>query len=209
MIEFDRAQLDNFLGVIRKYMQLRGGLSQKDLSEMTGTGISTMSRFLSKKTKELDAQLVAKLVAKLEIPLHEVIDFVEEDSTIKFKKLVQFYKEDEQADKNNESEAEEESFDGDAGFSDDDFEESMADVFESEQRTQATVKVGGKSTTIPFGGDERRNQNSDFRDKLKGLSLRQKAFVSNFLDVDNEHRDVIVDVGNQLLSYFKQRGVQF
>lgn len=209
MIEFDKAQLDYFLSVIRKYMQLRGGLSQKDVSEITGTGISTMSRFLSKKTKEIDAQLVAKLVAKLEIPLHEVIDFVEEDSTMKFKKLVQFYKEDEKADKNNESNVEQSSDGGEAGVSDHDFEESMADVFETEKRTQATVKVGGRSTTIPFGGDERRNQSSDFRDKLKGLSLRQKAFVSNFLDVDNEHRDLIVDVGNQLLSYFKQRGVQF
>lgn len=209
MIEFDKGQLDYFLSVIRKYMQLRGGLSQKDVSEITGTGISTMSRFLSKKTKEIDAQLVAKLVAKLEIPLHEVIDFVEEDSTMKFKKLVQFYKEDEKADKNNESNVEQSSDGGEAGVSDHDFEESMADVFETEKRTQATVKVGGRSTTIPFGGDERRNQSSDFRDKLKGLSLRQKAFVSNFLDVDNEHRDLIVDVGNQLLSYFKQRGVQF
>lgn len=209
MIEFDKGQLDYFLSVIRKYMQLRGGLSQKDVSEITGTGISTMSRFLSKKTKEIDAQLVAKLVAKLEIPLHEVIDFVEEDSTMKFKKLVQFYKDDEKADKNNESNVEQSSDGGEAGVSDHDFEESMADVFETEKRTQATVKVGGRSTTIPFGGDERRNQSSDFRDKLKGLSLRQKAFVSNFLDVDNEHRDLIVDVGNQLLSYFKQRGVQF
>lgn len=203
MIEFEKEQLDYFLGVIRKYMQLRGGLSQKDVSELTNIGISTMSRFLSKKTNQLDPQLIAKLVARLEIPLHEVIDFIHEDSTLKFKKLVQFYKEDESADKKMmPEEAVEE-------MEDDDFEDSLVDVFETEGRTQAKVRVGGKTTMIPFGGIEDQRKNTEFREKLKGLSIRQKAFVSNFLDIENEHRDLIVDVGNQLLSYFKQRGVQF
>jgi transcriptional regulator with XRE-family HTH domain len=208
MIEFHKEQLENFLAVMRKYMQLRGGLSQKDVAELTGTGISTMSRFLTQKTTTLDAQLIAKLVAKLDIPLHEVIDFISEDSTMKFKKLVQFYKEDETADKtSSEADAESEES-GDQGFAQADFEDSMADIFETDKRTVAKVKVGGRTTSIPFGGDERR-RNSDFRDKLQGLSLKQKAFVSDFLDVDNAGRDLIVDVGNQLLSYFKQRGVQF
>ena len=44
MINFSADFLENFLAVVRKYMQLRGGLTQKDLSEMTGVGISTMSR---------------------------------------------------------------------------------------------------------------------------------------------------------------------
>ncbi len=80
MIHFDAEYTDMFLGVVRKYMQLRGGLSQKELAEQVNIGISTMSRFLNQKTKELDPQLIASIIAKLNIPLHEVIDFVEEDS---------------------------------------------------------------------------------------------------------------------------------
>ena len=93
MINFSADFLENFLAVVRKYMQLRGGLTQKDLSEMTGVGISTMSRFLNLKTANVDEQLVANIMATLNIPLHEVIDGVAEDSTDTFKRLVMFYKE--------------------------------------------------------------------------------------------------------------------
>lgn len=45
MTDFNRDQVEFFLGTVRKYMQLRGNLSQKDLSEITGVGVSTISRF--------------------------------------------------------------------------------------------------------------------------------------------------------------------
>ena len=56
MAEFKRAKLEDFLGVTRKYMQVRGAMSQKDLAEQTDVGISTMSRFLSQKSTELTYQ---------------------------------------------------------------------------------------------------------------------------------------------------------
>ena len=92
MISFNQDFTEMFLGVVRKYMQIRGGLSQKDLAVKVNTGISTMSRFLNQKTKEIDPQLIASIVAYLNIPLHEIIDYVAEDSTQTFKKLVAFYK---------------------------------------------------------------------------------------------------------------------
>ena len=52
-----------------------------------------MSRFLNLKTASVDEQLVANIIATLNIPLHEVIDGVSEDSTDTFKRLVFFYKE--------------------------------------------------------------------------------------------------------------------
>jgi transcriptional regulator with XRE-family HTH domain len=204
MINFDKTKLDYFYGVIRKYMQLRGALSQKDLASLTNTGISTMSRFLNGKTKDLDAQLIAKMVANLEIPLHEVIDFIEEESTIKFKKLVEFYKEDEQADKPS-SEEEDDSFDeSDEG----DIGDAVNDIFQTEKRTQASVRIGGRKTNIPFGGEEKR-ENHSLRDKLQSLSPRQKAYLTDFLDLDVEGKDLMVDIGNSLFRYFKQRGVEF
>src|SRR5690606_724018 len=98
MIRFTPEFLENFLAVVRKYMQLRGGLTQKDLSEMMNVGISTMSRFLNLKTSSVDEQLVANLIATLGIPLHEIIDGIEEESTETFKRLVQFYKDQKSAD---------------------------------------------------------------------------------------------------------------
>jgi transcriptional regulator with XRE-family HTH domain len=71
---------------------MRGGLSQKDLAELTGASVSTMSRFLSKKTKDLDEQIIAQIVAKLNIPLHEIIDFIDEDHTPSLKSWCNFIK---------------------------------------------------------------------------------------------------------------------
>src|SRR5690242_20262854 len=98
MIRFNPDFLENFLAVVRKYMQLRGGLAQKDLAEQMGVGISTMSRFLNLKTSSIDEQLVANIISTLGIPLHEIIDGVEEDSTETFKRLVQFYKDQKSSD---------------------------------------------------------------------------------------------------------------
>ena len=47
------------------------------------------------------------------------------------------------------------------------------------------------------------------RDKLESLSPRQKAFMNDFLDLNVEGRDLVVDVGNNLFRYFKQKGMEF
>lgn len=197
MVKFNLEFADMFLGVVRKYMQLRGGLSQKDLATGIDVGISTMSRFLNQKTKEIDAQMIANMVAFLNIPLHEIIDFIEEDSTQTFKKLVSFYKESKPAEKVNE-----------AGSPDEDLEGFEEGLDEETTRTKASATIRG--VKVPFG--ERRAQTStnlSIRDKLSQLSPRQKGFLTDFLDLDVEGRDLIVDVGNQLFRYFKQSQADF
>ncbi|MCO4754565.1 MAG: helix-turn-helix transcriptional regulator [Bacteriovoracaceae bacterium] len=196
MIRFNPEYTDMFLGVVRKYMQLRGGLSQKELAETVNIGISTMSRFLNQKTKELDPQLIASIIAKLNVPLHEIIDFVEEDSTEMFKKLVSFYKAEEKAD-----EPEDVSDDNEIGAI-----EAGLDENTTRTKTKATIK----GVNMSFG--ERRDQNASnlsIRDKLNRLSPRQKGFLTDFLDLDVEGRDLIVDVGNSLFRYFKQSSADF
>lgn len=201
MIQFDADYTDMFLGVVRKYMQLRGGLSQKELAEQVNIGISTMSRFLNQKTKELDPQLIASIIAKLNIPLHEVIDFVEEDSTVMFKKLVAFYKEGEAAEEEDRSSTEPPLRPKEMG-------EIEAGLDEGQTRTKTKANI--KGVNMSFG--ERRGQsdsNLSIRDKLNRLSPRQKGFLTDFLDLDVEGRDLIVDVGNSLFRYFKQAGADF
>lgn len=170
-----------FLGVVRKYMQIRGGLSQKDLAEAVDAGISTMSRFLNQKTKELDEQMIAKIVAYLNIPLHEVIDFVEEDSTQTFKKLVAFYKDQFSADRDEEK-------------------------GEGEESTRTTAKANIRGVSMSFG---EKQANLTVREKLERLSAKQKGFMNEFLDLNADDRDLVVDVSISLFRYFKQRQVNF
>jgi transcriptional regulator with XRE-family HTH domain len=92
MIQFNPDELDNFLAVVYKYMKLRGGLTQKDLALKLNASVSTMSRFINKKTKDLDPQLIAGILVVLDIPLSEVIEFIVEESEEKFKNLIAFQK---------------------------------------------------------------------------------------------------------------------
>ena len=198
MIKFIPENTEMFLAVVRKYMQLRGGLTQKDLAETLKIGISTMSRFLNQKTKELDPQLIASIIAKLNIPLHEVIDFVDEDSTQMFKKLVSFYKEETSSDTGS----------GSINNADSDMESIGDSLDERNTRTKASASI--KGINVPFG--ERREQsesNLSIREKLNILSPRQKGFLTDFLDLDAEGRDLIVDIGNSLFRYFKQSRAEF
>ena len=196
MINFNMQHLDMFLGVIRKYMQIRGGYSQKDLALKVNTGVSTMSRFLNQKTKELDEQLIASIVAFLDIPLHEIIDFVEEESTQNFKKLVAFYTNTNSSDEDDSS----------GGKSSDD---ELADGLDNNQtilKTTATIN----GVKIPFGEKRRESDKAlSVGEKLKQLSPRQKGFLTDFLDLDQEGRDLIVDIGNNLIRYFKQAETDF
>lgn len=194
MIRFNPDFLENFLAVVRKYMQLRGGLTQKDLSEMMNVGISTMSRFLNLKTSSVDEQLVANIIATLNIPLHEIIDGVEEDSTETFKRLVQFYKEQKAADQR-------------PGESD----ESPRGQPETRTRTNATINIGGKKQQMPFGEHTAGVTRVDLslREKLETLSPRQKAYLNDFLNLDGNDRDLVVDLGDAIFRYFRQRNVEF
>ena len=194
MIRFNNDFLENFLAVVRKYMQLRGGLTQKDLSEMMNVGISTMSRFLNLKTSNVDEQLVANLIATLQIPLHEIIDGVDEDSTETFKRLVQFYKEQKETDQK-------------PG-------EIPSERTQSEftkTKTTATINVGGKKAFVPFGETSVSQTRTDLtmRDKLETLSPRQKAYLNDFLNLEQNDRDLIVDLGDTILRYFRSRNMQF
>jgi transcriptional regulator with XRE-family HTH domain len=196
MIHFNSDFLENFLAVVRKYMQLRGGLTQKDLSEMMNVGISTMSRFLNLKTSSVDEQLVANIIATLNIPLHEIIDGVEEDSTETFKRLVQFYKEQKSADQK-----------ASAGLSD----EAPRAQAESKTKTTATINVGGKRHQMPFGENPAAATKTDItiREKLETLSPRHRAYLNDFLNLDGNDRDLVVDLGDAIFRYFRQRNVEF
>lgn len=191
MIRFNPDFLENFLAVVRKYMQLRGGLTQKDLSEMMNVGISTMSRFLNLKTSSVDEQLVANIIATLNIPLHEIIDGVEEDSTETFKRLVQFYKEQKNSDQKQ-------------GFAEE----------QPKMKTNATINIGGKRQQMPFGEREstlvdKTRTDLSIREKLETLSPRQKAYLNDFLNLDGNDRDLVVDLGDAVFRYFRQRNVEF
>ncbi len=197
MINFSADFLENFLAVVRKYMQLRGGLTQKDLSEMTGVGISTMSRFLNLKTASVDEQLVANLIATLNIPLHEVIDGVAEDSTDTFKRLVFFYKE-QMPNKQTASTPQQEA----------------PPVQEERRKTTATINIGGKKQSMSFGEQDNtssvaKGPDLSLRDKLQTLSPRQKAYIGDFLDLEIADRDLIVDLGDAIFRYVRSRNVNF
>ncbi len=192
MIRFNPEFLENFLAVVRKYMQLRGGLTQKDLSEQMNVGISTMSRFLNLKTSNVDEQLVANIIATLNIPLHEIIDGVEEESTENFKRLVQYYK--------------------DLKTSDQPVGDDSYKGTDAKQRTQATINVGGKKQNVSFGenilGGSQKTEIT-IREKLETLSPRQKAYLTDFLNLDVSDRDLIVDLGDAIFRYFRSRNVEF
>jgi transcriptional regulator with XRE-family HTH domain len=194
MIRFGPDFLENFLATVRKYMQLRGGLTQKDLSEMCGVGISTMSRFLNLKTSSVDEQLVANIIANLNIPLHEIIDGVEEESTDTFKRLVQFYREQKPSEERLSA-----------------ADDTLRSNSDAKVRTNATINIAGKKQQMPFGESSHSNPRNDLtiREKLETLSPRQKAYLNDFLNLDGNDRDLVVDLGDAVFRYFRQRNVEF
>ena len=198
MAQFNTKFTETFLGVVRKYMQVRGPMSQKDLAELTEVGVSTMSRFLNQKTSELNAQLIAKIVAKLDIPLHEVIDFVDEDYGDRFVRLVKFYKED-----SKDPEAEQDL------LKDTDLADELSSLGAAQKTARAQVSAGGgKKRTLVFEPEGDKSEMS-IREKLERLSPRQKAYMTDFLNLDMEGRDLMVDLGNALFRYLRQKGMEF
>jgi transcriptional regulator with XRE-family HTH domain len=187
MAEFKKEKVEMFLGAVRKYMQVRGAMSQKDLAEQTDVGVSTMSRFLSQKSSELNPQLIAKITAKLSIPLHEMIDFVEEDFADRFIRLVKFYKDE---------------------LKDGEFDPNELNI-KSEELNKIKEKEGEDPRTLNQRKEDKVKSNSDLsiREKLESLTPRQRAFMTEFLNMKLEERDLVVDLGNNLFQYFKIKGM--
>lgn len=188
MAEFKRERVEMFLGAVRKYMQVRGAMSQKDLAEQTDVGVSTMSRFLSQKSTELNPQLIAKITAKLNIPLHEMIDFVEEDFADRFIRLVKFYKDELK----------------DSEFDPNDLTGTNPPA---EKNTAPAEQVDNRTANQRKEDKVKSNADLSIREKLESLTPRQRAFMTEFLNLKLEERDLIVDLGNGLFQYFKMKGM--
>lgn len=204
MAEFNKDQVDEFLGVVRKYMQVRGQLTQKDLAEKAEVGVSTMSRFLGQKTTELNPQLIARIVATLEIPLHEIIDFVEEEFTDRFIRLVRFYKHEVGAEDSTQEPEESTPRRRAEDFAD----EMGLGLGTAKQNAKAKVNIAGRTREIPFEAEDKgRGPEMSIKERLQSLSPRQKAYMTDFLNLDMEGRDLIVDIGNNLFRYFRQKGM--
>lgn len=187
MKEFNIEYLDYFLGIVRKYMQLRGPFSQKELAEMTDVGVSTMSRFLNKKTTELNSQLIAAIVAKLNIPLNEVIDFVDEEYEPKFKRLVAFKRND-----------------GAPPVQGEDVETTIGQTTGDDGSVNRPATPQKPVAASPSESKKSETEES-LKDKLKGLSLRQRRFLNEFVNLGLDERDLIVDVAEKMFVYFKDR----
>jgi len=208
MAEFDRDKLDMFLGVVRKYMQIRGPMSQKELALLTDVGISTMSRFINQKTTDINPQVIAKIVAKLSIPLAEIIDFVDEEFGDKFVRLVKFYKEEATQEMSEDAILKDGAEDSTSKPSSD-WADAMKDTLGGTAKREAIASVsagGGRKVNIPFGaGSEKKDMS--LREKLERLTPRQQAYMAEFVNLDMEGRDLIVDLGNSLFRYFRQKGM--
>ncbi len=199
MAEFNENHIEMFLGVVRKYMQMRGALSQKDLAQKAEVGVSTMSRFLNQKTSELNPQLIAKIVATLNIPMHEIIDFISEEFTDKFTRLVKFYRDDIQIPSNQNSKEDDKTING----------ETPSDT--SQKLVKGKVSAGGKQkrTMVFMPDNENKTVMKTLEEKINTLTPRQKAYMADFLNLDVEGKDLLVDVGTSLLRYIRQKGMEF
>ncbi len=206
MAQFDREKLPLFLGAVRKYMEIRGPMTQRELAEATDTGVSTMSRFLNQQTQELNPNLIAKITAKLNIPAMEIIDFVEEDYSDEFLRLVRFFKGEEPSAFTPPAQSQAASQAADEDFEDDAGQEELAKALDeggSRVTTSANIKVGNKTTKLNYVAEGE----GSLKEKIKRLSLHQKGFLRGFLTLDNDGRDLIANVGNEIINHLKQKGL--
>lgn len=212
MAEFHREKMDMFLGVVRKYQQLRGYPTQKDLADLTEIGVSTMSRLFNNQIQDLNAHMIAKIVAKLKIPRGEIVDFIAESFTDQFLKLVTFYQNEKpqeaqapspaQAPAQNSPQNTEEGFD-----------EALAGALSGDESSaQKTVKghinIGGRQSSVVYQS-EGKSAGQQLMDKLRSLTARQKGFLNDFMNLDMDGRDLVVDIGNNIIRYLRQKGIEF
>lgn len=208
MSQFHKEQVALFLGAVRKYMEIRGPMTQRELAEATETGVSTMSRFLNQQTQELNPNLIANITAKLNIPLMEIIDFVEEDYSDEFLRLVRFYKGEDPTKTSQSFKAPEpkEKASDDDSFEDEEGQEELAKALNdggSRQNVSTSIRIGNKRTPLNYVAEGE----GSLKDKIKRLSLHQKGFLSGFLNLDNDGRDLVANVGNEIINHLKQKGL--
>ncbi len=208
MAEFKREQLDGFLGIVRKYMQVRGNLTQKQLAEMAGIGDSTMSRFMNQKTSELNADIISRLVAFLSIPLHEIIDFVDEGFTEEFKRYVNFHKEGRQQGAGGEGTGPLNEAGGNLGRRKDDQPGAAPGTAQRPATAQVQARPG-VTRSIPFGNEpDRIGDMKALWETFEGLSSKQKLYLKDFFNLDLEGKDLIVDVGSNIIRFIRQKGLE-
>ena len=205
MSQFKKELIDDFLGTVRKYMQIRGPMTQRELAEATDTGVSTMSRFLNQQTQELNPNLIANITAKLEIPLYEIIDFVEEAYVTEFERLVKFYKGEEITQtsvQNMRRRADDFPEQGPPQTHYEDRRDSGSNI-----RTQANIRVGRNNTKLVYESEG--DSDDVLKQRIKNLSLKQQGFLNEFLNLDSDGRDLVADVGRNIIAYLKQKGIDF
>ena len=64
---------------------------------------------------------------------------------------------------------------------------------------------------MPFGENPAAATKTDItiREKLETLSPRHRAYLNDFLNLDGNDRDLVVDLGDAIFRYFRQRNVEF
>lgn len=206
MTQFNKDLIESFLEAVRKYMKLKGPMTQRELAEATDTGVSTMSRFLNQQTQELNPNLIANITAKLGIPLHEFIDFVDESYEQEFKRLVSFYK-GEEITHTSQLKRRADDFPQDSGDTRVDHTQDSYRSGGSAQRASANVRVGRSNTRLVF--EPEGDTDDVLKQKIKDLSLKQQGFLNEFLNLDSDGRDLVADVGRNIIAYLKQKGIDF
>jgi signal recognition particle GTPase len=161
-----------------------------------------MSRFLSQKSTELNPQLIAKITAKLDIPLHEMIDFVDEEFSERFVRLVKFYKD--ELNEGLEPNIEELEAEAKKKTPEKEVTKESSKEKTTEEKTEKKNEETTKENKAPLSKGEQ-----SIREKLESLTPRQRAFMTEFLNLNLEERDLVVDLGNNLFQYFKMKGMNF
>ena len=203
-------KLKQLVEIIEKYMFHRGNLTQKNLADRTGIGVATVSRLLNLQIKNPSDQDIVKIVARLNIPMSEVIDFIYPDDQDEFINLVKFYKTQMQTDKD--------SGDGNNSESDTGGDPISNAEFNAEKGTAikeaiAHVSIGNNpKRPLRFINENETNAKRNDRsigEKMQTLTPKQKKFLNDFLDLDLEGRDLVIDIGTTLFNYFDQKELKY
>jgi hypothetical protein len=130
-----------------------------------------------------------------------MIDFVEEDFADRFIRLVKFYK-----DELNEDEVTPEEITDSAPDVATQKNENKTSTTErrltAEERREETREIIKEEKT-----SSKDRADKSIREKLESLTPRQRAFMTEFLNLKLEERDLIVDLGNNMFQYFKMKGM--